>query len=93
MEDNQPRKLEGTRFELDDLDYHNLFGDMYIMQAAIYLEANIITNARSLNKWLVMLALNVLTSYQSQLDGPSRDTGNQFPVIQLGKSNHCARVS
>lgn len=43
MEDNQPRTDSGARFEFDLSDYPNLFGDMYIIQAAVYLGARILT--------------------------------------------------
>jgi len=43
MEEIQLRKEEGTKFEFDDHKYDNLFGDMHIVQTAIYLGARIMT--------------------------------------------------
>ena len=50
MEDDQPRKDEGTRFEFDCPQYENVFNDMYIVLGAIYLGAFIMTIDRKLTQ-------------------------------------------
>ncbi len=43
MEDAQPKQNEGPRYEFDLPEYEHVFGDMYVVQTAIYLCANILT--------------------------------------------------
>ena len=43
MEDSQPKRDEGPRYEFDLPEYEHVFGDMYVVQGAIYLRANILT--------------------------------------------------
>ena len=43
MEDTQPKKDEGPRYEFDLPKYEHVFGDMYVVQTAIYLRASILT--------------------------------------------------
>ena len=43
MEDTQPKKDEGPRYEFDLPQYEHVFGDMYVVLTAIYLRANILT--------------------------------------------------
>ena len=50
LEDKQERKDEGTRFEFDCPQYEHVFGDMYIVQAAIYLQARILTRDKKLQQ-------------------------------------------
>lgn len=50
LEDKQERKDEGTRFEFDCPQYEHVFGDMHIVQAAIYLQAKILTRDKTLEQ-------------------------------------------
>ena len=50
MEDSQHRTDAGTRFEFDLPERKNVFGDMHIVQSAIYLGAKIITKDKLLEK-------------------------------------------
>lgn len=43
MEDSQPKQNEGPRYEFDLPQYEHVFGDMYVVQTAIYLCAKILT--------------------------------------------------
>lgn len=47
IEDTEP---EGIRFEFDEPNYENIFGDMYFVQTAIYLGAKIMTKDRKLDQ-------------------------------------------
>jgi len=48
--DKQARKDEGTRFEFDYPQYEHIFGDMHIVQTAIYLKASILTKDKKLEQ-------------------------------------------
>jgi hypothetical protein len=50
LEDQQERKDEGTRFEFDCPQYEHVFGDMHIVQTAIYLNASILTKDKKLEQ-------------------------------------------
>jgi hypothetical protein len=50
LEDKQERKDEGTRFEFDCPQYEHVFGDMHIVQTAIYLKASILTIDKKLEQ-------------------------------------------
>lgn len=50
MEDIQLRKEAGAKFEFDEQKYDNLFGDMHIVQTAIYLGARIMTKDNLLSQ-------------------------------------------
>jgi len=50
LEDKQERKDEGTRFEFDCPQYEHVFGDMHIVQTAIYLKASILTKDKKLEQ-------------------------------------------
>ena len=50
FDDKQERKDEGTRFEFDCPQYENVFGDMHIVQAAIYFKASILTIDKKLEQ-------------------------------------------
>lgn len=43
MEGTKPKRNEGPRYEFDLPEYEHVFGDMYVVQTAIYLRANILT--------------------------------------------------
>jgi hypothetical protein len=43
MEDKEPKMNQGPRYEFDLPEYENVFGDMYVVQTAIYLRASILT--------------------------------------------------
>jgi hypothetical protein len=47
VDDTEPK---GIRWEFDEPDYEHVFGDMYIVQSAIYLGAKILTNDRKLSQ-------------------------------------------
>jgi len=50
LEDKQERKDEGARFEFDCPQYEHIFGDMHIVQTAIYLSAKIMTKDKGLKQ-------------------------------------------
>jgi hypothetical protein len=50
MEDMQLRKEDGIKFEFDLPEYAHLFGDMHLVQTAIYLGARIMTKDIPLTK-------------------------------------------
>jgi predicted nucleic acid-binding protein len=47
IEDTEPK---GIRWEFDEPNYEHVFGDMYIVQTAIYLGAKIMTKDRKLSQ-------------------------------------------
>jgi hypothetical protein len=47
VEDTEP---QGIRWEFDESDYEHVFGDMYIVQTAIYLGTKIMTKDRKLSQ-------------------------------------------
>ncbi|MGO8836648.1 MAG: hypothetical protein ACLQAH_07145 [Limisphaerales bacterium] len=47
VEDTEPK---GIRWEFDEPDYEHVFGDMYIVQTAIYLGAKVLTRDRKLSQ-------------------------------------------